>query len=326
MVSKLRAPTLVCYYLFFPAHDQTVENGRCDGVEAREVSSHAGDWQCLAILGEGAGDAFTPKFLGRTGSRPGAGTEFPPYQFDDDQNTAMVVGAWTPSDPGVTDGHPRLYVAQGTHSLYTTPGTQIVDPYPSDRVPQGCGTLDAPTPAGPDDDGEDSGATAAKDIAILLAKMVAGGALGFFGATAALVSCVIEIHNYKSPFAPFGAAPNPDSPADPDHPPAAPGLGKTLTPPGVRVPDAGTDVVEWRSRPREPLTLDGRVYDCFVDRRTQPFWPDRDTKKGFNGRWGQHVTADSLSRRAGPRFPDYAQMFLLALADGHGRGLLNLNG
>lgn len=325
IVSKLRTPTLICYYFFFPAHDQRVSSAGCDGVEAREVSSHAGDWQCLAILGEGVGAAFTPKFLGRTGSRPSGVNGFPPYQFDDDQNTVMTVGAWTGAEPVLTAGHPRLYVAAGTHSLYTTPGGRRVDPYTSDRRPQWCGTVDTPSPAGSDAD-EDSGVTAVKDIAVLLAKMIAAGPFGFLGATAALVSCVVEVGHYKSPLASFGV--DPESTADPDEPPAGPGVGKTVKPDALDVPDAGADVVAWRSRPREPLTLDGRIYDCIVDRTTQPWWPNPDTKSGFNGRWGQHVTADSLARRAGPRFPNYPLMFLLALADGLGRNppLLQLDG
>jgi hypothetical protein len=328
VVDKLRAPALLCYYFLFPAHDQSVESDHCRGLEAREVSSHAGDWQCLAILGEGAGEAFTPKFLGRTGSRPGSGTEFPPYQFDDDQNTVMIVGAWTNADPGVSGGHPRIYVAAGTHSLYTTPGPQMVDPYAPGEQPQYCGTLDAPSPAGPTGSGTDPNVEVAKDMSILLAKMVAGGAFGFLGATAALVSCVVEIGHYRAPFEPFGAAPDPNSPADPDQPPAGPGLGKTVKPERVSVSDAGADVVDWRCKPSKALTLDGRVYDCIVDRKTQPWWPNPDTKSGFNGRWGQHVTADSLSRRAGPRFPNYPLMFLQAVADGVGRTppLLKLDG
>ena len=240
----------------------------------------------------------------------------------------MIVGAWTNADPEVTNGHPRLYVAAGTHSLYTTPGTQSVDPYSSDRQPQWCGTLDAPTPAGPDESGEDPNVTATKDMAVLLAKMVAGGAFGFFGATAALVSCAVEIGHYRAPFEPFGAAPNPNSPADPDQPPAGPGLGKTVKPAKISVSDSGADVVDWRCKPSEAQTLDGRVYDCIVDRKAQPWWPNPDTKSGFNGRWGQRVTADSLSRRAGPRFPNYPLMFLLAIADGVGRTppLLKLDG
>lgn len=148
--------------------------------------------------------------------------------------------------------------------------------------------------------------------------MIAGGAFGFLGATAALVACIAEISQYRSPIAPFGLDPGPDG-ADPDQPPAAPGTGKTVKPATITVPDAGADVVDWRSRPGSPLTIDGRVYDCMVDRAKQLWWPNPDTTTGFNGRWGQHVAADSLSRRAGPRFPNYPQMFMLGLADGLGR-------
>ncbi|UXA16309.1 hypothetical protein [Mycobacterium sp. SMC-4] len=315
LIDGLDAPTLLCYYFFFPAHEQGVVSSRCNNIEAREVSSHVGDWQCLAILGEGAGAAFTPKFMGRTGTRPNRlNGQFPAYQFDSDQNTVMVVDAWTPADPQVVDGHPRLYVAAGSHSLYTRPGSKTVNAYPDDRQPQYCGTLDVPSPAG---DGDSWELTATKDVAVLLAKMIAAGPFGFLGAAAALVSCVVEIAHYRAPMAPFGAAP--DDVGSPDQPPAAAGAGKTIKPASVSVPDAGADVVDWRCRPRQPLVESGRTYDCVVDRDAQGFWPHPDTKRGFRGRWGQHVTADGLARRAGPRFPDYPSMFLMALADGVGR-------
>lgn len=320
ILRRFQVPTLLSYYLFFPAHDQSLDSANCGGLEAREVSSHAGDWQCLSILGEGAGAAFVPKFYGCTGSRPGGGgAAFPPYQFDAEQRTAMVVGAWTSVDPVLTGGHPRLFVAAGSHSLYTTPGTQAVDPYPVGTEPQYCGTLDSPTPAGPSDSGPGYEVEALKDMSILVAKMIAGGAFGFLGAAAALVACVAEISQYRAPFQPFGAAPNPDSPADPDQPPAAPGAGKTVKPASLVVPDAGADVADWRCTPGSPVSIDGREYDCVVNRATQKWWPNPDTTTGFNGRWGQHVTADGLSRRSGPRFPNYPQMFLMALADGVGR-------
>ncbi len=314
LLTALDSPAMVCYYFFFPAHEQRVESSSCENVEAREVSSHAGDWQCIAILGEGSGPAFTPKFLGRTGLRPYQ-DPVPPYQYDDDQKSVMMVSEWTGFDPQLSDGHPRLYVAAGTHSLHTSAGAlQKVDPYPPGQQPQHCGTLDTPSPAGPS---TDPALTATKDIAILLAKMAAAGPFGFLGATAALVSCVVEIANYRAPFAPFGATA--ESQADLERIPAAPGAGKTVKPPGLVLADAGADVEEWRSRPAAPVTLNGRVYDCVVNRTEQSWWPHPDGLRGFHGRWGQHVTADALSRRAGPRFPNYPLMFLQALADGLGR-------
>jgi hypothetical protein len=318
ILARLTDPTLLCYYLFFPAHQQSVGSDSCSGeISAGEVSCHAGDWQCIAILGEGHGDQFTPKFLGRTGSRPAAtkiaGTsQYRPYQFDDDNLTALTVDAWSADQPQVTDGHPRLYVAAGSHSLYTKPGDKPVDPYPPEQQPSACGGLDKPgvgTPA-PDE---------SVPIGVVLAKLAAGGIFNLFGA--ALVSLLIE--GWNAITAPFGASGPPGDTPDPDRPPAAPGTGKTLRPAGLTVPDAGTDIVDWRSQ--RALTIGDRTYDCIVDRAAQPWWPSDDTLHGFWGRWGQHVTYDALPRRAGPRFPNYARMFLLALADGDARQLLNLD-
>lgn len=157
---------------------------------------------------------------------------------------------------------------------------------------------------------------------MVLAKLAAGGILDTLAPTfaAALVSLIIEGWNASVP--PFGADFPADTP-DPDQPPAAAGTGKTLRPAGLTVPDAGSDIVDWRSQ--RALTIGDRTYDCIVDRAAQPWWPSDDTVHGYWGRWGQHVTADALPRRAGPRFPGYARMFLLALADGDARQLLDLD-
>ena len=218
LVDRLTKPTLVCYYLFFPAHDQSVQRDSCRNVEAGEVSSHAGDWQCVAVLGEGIGAAFSPKFLGRTGSRPGGGGPYPPYQFDDDENTAMIVGAWTGGDPEITDGHPRLFVANGTHSLYTMSGTHSVDPIRRVSNRNGAERWTRRRRPDPVTRQRTRRPTAGKDILTLFAKMVAGGAFGFLGASAALVSCVVEMARWHPgrAFAPFGTDSDPDSPADPE--------------------------------------------------------------------------------------------------------------
>jgi hypothetical protein len=47
----------------------------------------------------------------------------------------------------------------------------------------------------------------------------------------------------------------------------------------------------------------------------RPAWlPGMDLTSGFRGRWGNRVTRDPFSRRAGARFPDFASMFLSAFA------------
>jgi hypothetical protein len=152
----------------------------------------------------------------------------------------------------------------------------------------------------------------------MIAKFLACGFLpgGFL---TSVVSIAIEAVHSPS----FGEAASTATPPDPDQAPPSPGSGKVVRPAGVTVPGAGADIVDWRSQ--RGLVVDGRTYDFVVDRTSQAWWPGDDGEKGFWGRWGQHVTFDALPRRAGPRFPDYAAMFLTALADGDSRDLLDLD-
>lgn len=322
-------PRLVCYYLFFPAHEQSVGRERCTGVAANEVACHAGDWQCIAVMlkGDGADTAegFTPKFLGLTGSRRAAVVQedgsvvFRPYQFDDEDRTAITVEAWRPGQPATVDGHPRVYVARGTHSLYTKPGEHQVDPFSVNKEPRQCGTLDGPGPPEPPPPDRDF---PLDTVAAIVAKIAAAGLANVFAV--GFVAAVLEFF-WEYPYAPFGATPPPVDPPDPDQAPAAAGAGKTVRPRDLTVPDAGEDVVDWRSQ--RSLVLEGRTYSSVVERGPkQPWWPGDDNEQGFWGRWGQHVTTDGLGRRAGPRFPNYAAMFLGALADGDTRQQLELDG
>jgi hypothetical protein len=317
---------LLCYYLFFPAHEQTVGDGTCTTLEAREIACHAGDWQCIAILLKGTAGggaaAYTPKFIGHTGSRPvkvdvGGESVFRPFAFDDDGFTAMKVEAWREGQPQLTEGHPRFYVALGSHSLYTSPGDHDVDPYLEGQEPQKCGILDAPTPTGPA-----QSYNPFPDVWPLLAKFV-GPLLVPFGALIYPPSIVAGVIEFVRASGPFGAAPNETDVPKPDSTPTRPGQGRTLKPTGLNVPDAGADVQDWESQ--RTLTVGGRTYDCVVNRETQLWWPNDDGKRGFWGRWGQHVTTDSLTRRAGPHFPDYVAMFLTALEYGNGTNQLDLD-
>ena len=110
---------------------------------------------------------------------------------------------------------------------------------------------------------------------------------------------------------------------DPDEAPATAGAGKTVRPAGLALTDGGSDVLDWASQ--QGLQLQDRRYDFIVDRATQLWWPGDETPTGFRGRWGQHVTSDFLPRRSGPKFPSYCTMFLLALADGDTRKLIDLS-
>ncbi|MBB2769121.1 UNVERIFIED_ORG: hypothetical protein GGE11_000016 [Mycolicibacterium obuense] len=317
IVARLSNPTLLCYYLFFPAHEESVGAGACPNIEAKEIGCHAGDWQCVALLleGDGTGEpsSFTPRFFGHTGLRPEAAR---PHAFDGDDRTVMKVEAWragsptAPIQPEVIGDHPRFYVARGSHSLYTTPGQHGVSPYPHSE-PSQCGRFDAP-PALPTAESDNT------PVWVLLAKLVAGGLLGaiFQGYTAALLEGILTAGGNVLP------EDGPGDPPSPDQAPSAPGDGRTVKPANLTVPDAGADVQDWRSQ--EGLLVNGRTYGLVVDRATQVWWPSDDLQNGFRGRWGQRVADDPVPRRCGPEFPEYWKMFLSAVADGDATGVLTL--
>jgi hypothetical protein len=326
--TKLNDPALLCYYLFFPAHEESVGDGACPNVEAKEIGCHAGDWQCIALLleGDGSGEpaSFTPRFFGHTGvSATPVNGELRPLAFDDDHRTVMTVEEWRAGtasasiQPEVVGDHPRFYVARGTHSLYTAPGAHEVILYSDYLAPRQCGRFDTPKPFELSHAGQEALEDTSK---LFLAKMVGGG-LAFppegllIGYVAAIVEAIIATSD--DPEAP-------DDPSDvfnPDQAPTA-GAGLTLRPAGLELPDAGDAPTDWRTR--EGLSANGRMYGFLVDRTTQAWWPSDDRQSGFLGRWGQRVTSDSLPRRCGPAFPDYWKMFLYALADGDARGLLTI--
>ena len=164
IVSRLTNPMLLCYYLFFPSHAESVDHGACTNIEAKEVGCHAGDWQCIAIMlqGDPSGTLAnaTPKFFGHTGCRPSPdfvdnNPVYPPHQFDADGLTVMKVAPWRPStgatanQPEVADDHPRLYVANGSHSLYMTPGSHEIDPFPQGNTFE-CAAYDTSSLLPPD--------------------------------------------------------------------------------------------------------------------------------------------------------------------------------
>jgi hypothetical protein len=324
ILKRFTNPRLLCYYFFYPAHQQSVGAGGCENVEAREVSSHAGDWQCVAVLLEGDSasslEGLAPRFLGITGSRPAAtgpeeAPEYAPHASDADGLTVIKVQKWG-SGLELTGEHPRFFVARGSHGMYTAPGEHDVDPYDSASAPRQCGTQDTPGVAVPADFPEPGSPWIP---AAIIAKLLTSGAfpLGLLGGLTAIVAEVFTLPGFGTS-APVATPPNPDAT------PAEAGRGKTLRPAGLAVPGAGPDVADWQSR--RALVLNGRTYDFVVDRETQKWWPGDDGEQGFFGRWGQHVAGDRLPRRAGPRFPDYARMFLEALADGDNRDLLDLDG
>jgi hypothetical protein len=331
IVGQFTNPTLMLYYFFFPAHDQSVGGGGCPNIEAREVSCHAGDWQCFALLADsdGSGDAkgFRPRFFGHTGARPsavtvGATEAYRPFAFDRENRTVMKVEEWraptgiAANQPELDGEHPRFYVARNSHSLYTSAGAKAVDPYQYAETPQLCGKTDVPGLNPPDD----WPASHYPKAAAFLAKIMIGASFGPFGLIAGALAAGAEFKHWTDGGHPLT---RPNDPPDPEVAPT-PGGCIALRPKDIAVAGVPADKLQNWEVGRD-VQIDGRHYDYLVDRKTQAWWPAYDGSAGFRGRWGQQVTNDPLGRRSGPLFPDYPTMFLTALADGSNRSLLKLS-
>lgn len=335
-------PILLCYYFFYPAHEQSIGKDECANIEAKEFASHAGDWQCFAVLLDGQGpptpDAYTPLFFGVTGSRPAPDAtngKFRPHAFDPEGRIALKVEPWrrgsasTPVQPDVVEGHPQFYVARGSHSMYTTSGVHEVSPFEDSKLPAGCGQYDSPSAVPPASPGT-PGVPGQRDSftengwVILLVKMCAGF-LNPVGLVIGLVAGIIE--GIPKAFTPFGAGGTPPTtppgvdPPNPDAAPTAAGQGITVRPKDLAIPNVSDDLFNWVSDQGVP-SPSGRKYDFVVDRLNQVWWPSDDGKKGFRGRWGQRVTSDPVPHRAGVKFPEFWKMMLTALEQGFGDGSL----
>jgi hypothetical protein len=319
-------PALLCYYFFFPAHDESLP-APCDQKESgKEYASFAGEWACMAILlaRESPAGKFFPNYIGLTG-RFNAGTR---QGLDAERRFGMTVIPWRKRKdiheevlPAVVGEHPVIYVSLGVHSLHLQPGPQIVTPYLPDSAPASCGEFDSPIElkeyldAQPESEEDGSPAAA-------WAKIVGGL---FFGGVPGLIGGAIATALEGLPLGPgyngraTGSAP-PDNPAvdtgpDPNDPtqlepilvlPQALNL-KTIEPfPHVEGP------FHWQSN--QDVTVDGRHYDFIVDRSKQVWWPSDDLKSGYRGRWGPLVVNDPLHRRSGMRFPEFWRMFFTGLA------------
>ena len=337
-------PILLCYYFFYPAHEQSIGEDACANIEAKEFASHAGDWQCFTVLLDGEGPpsptTYTPLFFGVTGSRPAPDAtsgKFRPHAFDPEGRITLKVEPWrkgsasAPVQPDVVESHPQLYVARGTHSMYTTPGAHEVSPYEDSKVPAGCGKYDSPSAVPPASPG-DPGTSTPRDSftengwVIIAVKMRAGFVLGPLGALIGLVAGIIE--GAPKGFTPFAANPTPPTippgvdPPNPDAAPTAAGQGITVRPKELAIPNVSDGLFNWVSD-QGVTSPSGRKYDFVVDRTNQVWWPSDDGKKGFRGRWGQRVASDPVPHRAGVKFPEFWKMMLTALEQGFGDGSLS---
>jgi hypothetical protein len=308
-------PSLICYYLFFPAHQEGLLG--CDSTPgARDFASFAGDWACVSVLLDRptAAGADAAKFIGLSNRNVGQiihdGQEIP---------VGMRLLAWD-KVPRLDD-HAQVSVARGSHGLYAkgeTPGT--VMPFtPDDPSRLSCGLAEKPVaqvdPPTPDDSNVFGGIV--EDAGIALGKLIggalAGGAIGGpWGAIGGLVGGAVwlagEDSNASDSLQVTYATP--PSPAPPL--PAAPvvdsvdAAGKVVHPKGKRPSDvpAGPNVVEWRSQD----VLPDDPHSFIVDREREILFGGDPQFDGYSGRWGQRVEQDPQLRRSGIHFPNFWQM------------------
>lgn len=295
-IADRRNPALLCYYLFFPDHEQAVVGA---SFTAKQVGGYAGQWGCIALLldrDDGQDDYTTPLYMGFSGS-----PTIPPHPqaSDSEQRVTMKAAPWKPGTPVKTDGHPHVYVSRGTHNLYLDNAPHAVDPFPT-------------TP--PVDEGRSDGQYTDvldnPDPTIFLIKTLAGP-VGWIAAAVEALSRDVNL-GIKT-----GLAGTIDK--VPDDAATSPG-GITIHPAGMAPQKEWTKPQGWRSA--QAQLINGRQYDYIVDRTAQSWWPSDNGRSGFRGRWGQRVESDRLPRRAGVRFPEFWRLFLLAVEDGRQKGLL----
>jgi hypothetical protein len=191
----LQNAALLNYYFFYPAHEEGLAD--CTNTEAVEFGCWAGEWGCLSLLLERA-DAtvdYRPTFIGTSGRLLTAPVT-PVAQAADDDDTAkrsvMTVNHF--SKATLNDGHPRIFVAKGSHSLYLAPGSFAVG-YPNESHPNFCGGFEGipPPPTQPETHLADNPLAAQ---GLFWAKVAAGSSLlGALGAAAGAIWGIVEYAN-----------------------------------------------------------------------------------------------------------------------------------
>jgi hypothetical protein len=316
-------PALLCYYFFYPCHEESLPSPCGDDLPGKDYASYAGEWQCMAILlgRADANEEYLPKYIGYTGhfdagARQGVtggdlriGMSVQSYRHPDDPRAEVL--------PETVEDHPKLWVSRGVHSFYLQPGVRFIDPYLPELMPAQCGQFDSPA-AQADYDNSDPFGNDESDgsPAAAWAKIIAGGLLGGLGGlVVGAIATALE-------GLPTGLAMGFDGVATGSSPPPKPVPdlieepgqfnGIIVGPKGFDQLFPGADFTPWEAG--QNIQIKGRHYDFLVDRQTQIWWPRDDGGSGYYGRWGPLVTDDRYQRRSGMRFPEFWRMFLLALA------------
>lgn len=301
-------PALICYYLFYPGHEESLDSCTDDSglviPSARDFSSFAGEWSCIAILLDRATptDNYVPKYVGLSNRNVGivnvGGQEI---------RSTMRLRPWGAMRT-YAGNHPRFNVAKGTHALYVE-GEPIPALMTDDPGAKFCGSATPLT--GPGDTYVTSPIAPLVTIAKVLAGAAAGGVLGpigaAVGAAAGLASGIAESEDLHLRYIDTTIIPGLGPTVD-----SVSASGFVVHPVGLRPDDALGQVAEWRSADGV-VGAEGRVYDFTVDRIKQVLWGKDPEGLGYTGRWGQLVRDDPQTRRAGMVFPKFWHLFFDAL-------------
>jgi hypothetical protein len=264
----------------------------------------------LLLEKDGSGTPFKPSYVGMSGRGPYAATPPRGQAADSDDMAHRSVMMVLPFSTSESIGeHPKIFVANGTHSFYPMAGTFAID-Y-SAGAPDQCGLVEPLDPEANDPTIDPAGIFALKVLATGMLGSVLGPLALVIGAIAATLEGV---------WPPHGLSIVGDLVAGPADITGAPGSGKVVRPENLAVPDGGADLQNWLSKPG--ANIGGKPYEHLVDRDKQPWWPSDSGLSGYQGLWGPRVESDPFGRRAGMRLPTFWRTFFLAFVNGKAQGKL----
>jgi hypothetical protein len=309
----LTNPALICYYLFYPAHEESLSG--CEYAPgqivdtARDFASFAGEWTCIALLLDrpNATSPYVPKWAGLTNRNVGKTSV-----KGEEVRSTMRLLPWGAMDLYQVT-HPRFFVGRGSHGLYlpgeTTPPLSFADPsaaFCGGATSLTTGPVGAPSPP-----------LYGITIGLLMTKVIAGAASGtglfgaiggMLGAAAGLVWGIAEVAH----------TPRLDG-VDPPETPSLQSTTDTVGSDGLVIHPKGLPPVgigpgngrEWQSD--DNVLIGSRHYFFTVDRATQVLWGNDPDGQGYTGRWGADVAQDPQTRRSGMTFPKFWQLFFETL-------------
>jgi len=307
VTNKIPLSQALVYHFFYPVHQEALEGCEKTG-EATKFASFSGEWGSMAIL---LNSANRPAFIGLTSRNVGD----PSIVEEEELRVGMSIFPWSKVQTVTTSSgdHPKLYVSNGTHGYYYSPGSHPVigftPGYDSSR--RSCGlveTLDDAisseyslnTSVPPDN--------SPSEVVIIL-KVVSLILIWW---------AVIEVNSDQGQDVIVDTWATPTQPTDQTaaDPPGGPGFGKIIRPAGLSFPEASRVapdmLVDWKVNPY--TAADGRAYDLAIDRNVQVWWNPRTETVGYCGRWGPRVEHDPFGRRCGMKCPDFLTMFLEGIA------------